>query len=211
MILATKSLILFSSFAYLASQPARVRIASSSPFVEFYESHTRTVSIFIRASEQQRQAYRYTAESKCVTITANVRILQVLLVNMGQEVQNAKTRTTRNQGDRKSTRHNERSQCQQTDNEWHTVRRYRDHDRRDSAPTNAALHSSSTPCCYFCGETGHVKQNCRHGRKLQLPYVSVVWTQIKVLPICPTGTLRRRCPYFEFPRKFVVVEKLQRR
>ena len=43
MILATKSLILFSSFAYLASQPARVRIASSSPFVEFYESHTHTL------------------------------------------------------------------------------------------------------------------------------------------------------------------------
>ena len=42
-ILATKSLILFSSFAYLASQPARVRIASSSPFVEFYESHTHTL------------------------------------------------------------------------------------------------------------------------------------------------------------------------
>ena len=34
----------------------------------------------------------------------------VLLVNMGQEAQNAKTRTTRNQGDRRSTRHNERSQ-----------------------------------------------------------------------------------------------------
>ena len=32
--------------------------------------------MFIRASEQQRQAYGYTAESKCVTITANVRILQ---------------------------------------------------------------------------------------------------------------------------------------
>ena len=78
MILATKSLIFFSSFAYLASQPARVRIPSSSPFVEFYESHTHTVDMFIRASEQQRQAYGYTAESKCVTITANVRILQVL-------------------------------------------------------------------------------------------------------------------------------------
>ena len=78
MILATKSLILFSSFAYLASQPARVRIASSSPFVEFYESHTHThtVDMFIRASEQQHQAYGYTAESECVTITANVRILQ---------------------------------------------------------------------------------------------------------------------------------------
>ena len=71
MILPTKSLILFSSFAYLASQPARVRIASSSPFVEFYESHTHTVDMFIRASEQQHQAYGYTAESECVTITAN--------------------------------------------------------------------------------------------------------------------------------------------
>ena len=85
----------------------------------------------------------------------------------GQEVQIAKTRTTWNQGDRRSTRQNERSQCRQTDNEWHTVRRYHAHDRRNSTPTNAAPHSSSTPCCYFCGESGHVKQNCRHGRKLQ--------------------------------------------
>ena len=76
--LATKLLILFSSFAYLASQPARVRIPSSSPFVEFYESHTHTVDMFIRASEQQHQAYGYTAESECVTITANVRILQMI-------------------------------------------------------------------------------------------------------------------------------------
>ena len=91
------------------------------------------------------------------------------LTPAGQEVQSTKTRTTRNQGDRRSTRQNERSQCRQTDNEWHTVRLYHDHDhdRRDSTPTNAALHSSSTPCCYFCGENGHVKQNCRHGRKLQ--------------------------------------------
>ena len=87
------------------------------------------------------------------------------LTPAGQEVQSTKTRTTRNHGDRRSTRQNERSQCRQTDNEWHTVRRY--HDRRDSTPTNAALHSGSTPCCYFCGESGHVKQNCRHGRKLQ--------------------------------------------
>ena len=86
------------------------------------------------------------------------------LTAAGQEVQSAKTRTNRNQGDRRSTRQNERSQCQQTDNEWHTVRRYRNDDRRDSTPTNAAQHSNSTPCCYFCGETGHVKQNCRHGR-----------------------------------------------
>ena len=35
-ILATKSLILFSSFEYLASKLARVPIASSSPFVGFY-------------------------------------------------------------------------------------------------------------------------------------------------------------------------------
>ena len=82
MILATKSLILFSSFAYLASQPARVRIASSSPFVEFYESHTHTVDMFIRASEQQHQAYGYTAESECVTITANVRILHTCVLNI---------------------------------------------------------------------------------------------------------------------------------
>ena len=79
MILATKSLILFSSFAYLASQPARVRIASSSPFVEFYESHTHTVDMFIRASEQQRQAYGYTAESKCVTITEKTTYAQSVL------------------------------------------------------------------------------------------------------------------------------------
>ena len=85
----------------------------------------------------------------------------------GHEVQSTKTRTTRNHGDRRSTTQNERSQCRKTDNEWHTVRRYHDHDRRDSTPTNAALHSSSTPCCYFCGESGHVKQNCRHDRKLQ--------------------------------------------
>ena len=84
MILATKSLILFSSFAYLASQPARVRIASSSPFVEFYESHTHTVDMFIRASEQQHQAYGYTAESECVTITANVRILHMIDINFHQ-------------------------------------------------------------------------------------------------------------------------------
>ena len=45
--------------------------------VEFYESHTHTVDMFIRASEQQRQAYGYTAESMCVTITANVRILHL--------------------------------------------------------------------------------------------------------------------------------------
>ena len=45
--------------------------------VEFYESHTHTVDMFIRASEQQRQAYGYTAEFKCVTITANVRILHL--------------------------------------------------------------------------------------------------------------------------------------
>ena len=89
------------------------------------------------------------------------------LTAAGQEVQSAKTRTNRNQGDRRSTRQNERSQRQQTDNEWHTVRRNRNDDHRDSTPTNAAQHSNSTPCCYFCGETGHVKQNCRHGRKLQ--------------------------------------------
>ena len=41
-------------------------------------NHTHTVDMFIRASEQQRQAYGYTAESKCDTITANVRILQAL-------------------------------------------------------------------------------------------------------------------------------------
>ena len=87
------------------------------------------------------------------------------LAPAGQEVQSTNTRTTRNHGDRRSTRQNERSQCRQTDNEWHTVRRY--HDRRDSTQTNAALHSGSTPCCYFCGESGHVKKNCRHGRKLQ--------------------------------------------
>ena len=87
------------------------------------------------------------------------------LTPAGQEVQSTKTRTTQNHGDRRSTRRNERSQCRQTDNERHTVRRYHDHDRRDSTPTNAALHSSSTPCCYFC--LRHVKQNCRHGRKLQ--------------------------------------------
>ena len=52
-------------------------------------------------------------------------------------------------------------------NAWHTVRRCRDYDRRDYTPTNTTLHSSSTPCCYLCGETGHVRQNCRHGRKLQ--------------------------------------------
>ena len=45
--------------------------------VEFYESHTHTVDMFIRASEQQHQAYGYTAESECVTITANVRILHL--------------------------------------------------------------------------------------------------------------------------------------
>ena len=87
------------------------------------------------------------------------------LTSAGQEVQSAKTRTTRNQGDRRSTRQNERSQCQQTDNEWYTVRRY--HDRRHSMPTNAALHSRCTPCCYCYEESGHVKQNCRHGSKLQ--------------------------------------------
>ena len=50
-ILATKSLILFSSFECLASKPARVGIASSSPFVGFYESHTLLTS-YIRESEQ---------------------------------------------------------------------------------------------------------------------------------------------------------------
>ena len=37
---STKSLIIFSSFEYLASKLAWVPIASSSPFVGFYESHT---------------------------------------------------------------------------------------------------------------------------------------------------------------------------
>ena len=77
------------------------------------------------------------------------------LTSAGQEVQRAKTRTTRNQGNRRSTRQNERSQCQQTDNEFHPVRRYHDHDRCASTPTNAVLHSSSTTCCSFCGESGH--------------------------------------------------------
>ena len=58
------------------------------------------------------------------------------LAAAGQEVQRAKTRTNRNQGDRISTRQNERSQCQQTDNEWHTVRRYRNDDRRDTTRFN---------------------------------------------------------------------------
>ena len=53
------------------------RIKKRVLHVEFYESHTHTVDMFIRASEQQRQAYGYTAESKCVTITANVRILHL--------------------------------------------------------------------------------------------------------------------------------------
>ena len=49
--LATMSLILFSSFEYLASKPARVRMAPSSPFVGFYESHA-LLTYFIRESEQ---------------------------------------------------------------------------------------------------------------------------------------------------------------
>ena len=48
-ILATKSLILFSSFECLASKPARVPIPS--PFIGFYESHT-LLTCFIRDSEQ---------------------------------------------------------------------------------------------------------------------------------------------------------------
>ena len=77
-------------------------------------------------------------------LSANYRATNRLATNLGltpagQEVQSTKTRTTRNHGDRRSTRQNERSQCRQTDNEWHTVRRYHDHGRRDSSPTNAAL------------------------------------------------------------------------
>ena len=76
------------------------------------------------------------------------------LTAAGQDVQSAKTRTNRNQGDRSSTRQNERSQCQQTDNEWHTVLRYHDHDRPDSTSPNAALRSSSTPCCTSVAKVG---------------------------------------------------------
>ena len=56
-ILATKLLVLFSSFEYLASKPARVRIAPSSPFVGFYESHT-LLTDFIRESEQTVSSIR---------------------------------------------------------------------------------------------------------------------------------------------------------
>ena len=44
--------ILFSSFECLAPKPARVRIASSSPFVGFYKSHT----LFRRRNKSHKKA-----------------------------------------------------------------------------------------------------------------------------------------------------------
>ena len=97
----------------------------------------------------------------------------------GQEVQSTKTRTTRNHGDRRSTRQNERSQCRQTDNEWHTVRRY--HDRRERG-TTFWLYT----VLLLLWRKWTCEAKLSPWPQVTMPHVSVVWTQIKVLTILGT-------------------------